>query len=465
VAIFVLTAISGFFVAGEFALVKVRKTRIEQLISEGNATARIAHKELEHLDLYIAATQAGITLSSVALGWLGGPSLAYLIESLFLWLHGTIALVVARTIAIILSLALIAGIQIIIGETIPRSIALQRSEDTILLIARPLDLFTHIFRPFIALTNSASNFIIGKLGLQATNEYKAVHSVEELEMLVSQSREAGLLQQQEELLLRHVFDFSDKTAQQIMVPRNETVGVPVSSTLEELADTFAREKYTRLPVYEESLDNIIGLVHIKDLFQEQIRQTKNNFSLRAILRPILYITEMTALDIVLAQMRTRRIHMAVVIDEYGTTAGIITMEDIIEEIVGEVQDEFDTCERGVRPEIEVHPDGTLSVDGLMSLSSFADQFGSDGVNLEEIHSNTLAGYIFEKLDRLPRIGDVVPFEKYLLKVEEMDGYRIARVRVEHKHPANEAESESRLTLVKDQPQTRTHEHHNSTSDH
>jgi putative hemolysin len=450
IAILVLVAANGFFVAGEFALVKIRATRVEQLIAEGNRTARVVQQEIQHLDTYIAATQLGITIASLALGWIGEPSLARPIEPLFTWLGGSAAETAAHSIAVAISFALITIFQIVLGELVPKSIALQRNEGTALFIASPLYLFARIFTPFIILMNGIGSSIIRLLGIEVGNEHASIHSVKELEMLVTQSREAGLLQQQEETLLRHVFNFSDKTAQQIMVPRSEIIGVPVTITREQLAQTFSKENYTRLPVYEESLDNIIGLAHIKDVFQGQDTNPDQVFSLRTILRPVLYITEMTALDAVLAQMRSKRIHMAIVIDEYGTTAGIITLEDIIEEIVGEVQDEFDTSERGVRKEVETLPNGTLSIDGLMALSNFADQFGEDQVDLSEIHANTLAGYLFEKLDRVPRLEDTVTFGTYTLRVEEMDGLRIARVRVEPGHQTN---AESTLTLVKDDPQT------------
>ncbi|GLV58633.1 hypothetical protein KDH_54630 [Dictyobacter sp. S3.2.2.5] len=447
IAVFALVAANGFFVAGEFALVKIRTTRINQLVAEGHVAARVVQKEIQHLDTFIAATQLGITLASLALGWIGEPSLAHLVEPVFLWVGGGAAEAVSHTVAIAISFILITIIHIVLGELVPKSIALQRSEGTAFFVARPLYLFAHVFRPFILLMNGIGGFFIRLLGLEATSEHAAVHSVEELEMLVAQSREAGLLQQQEEILLRHVFDFSDKTAQQVMIPRSEVMAVPVTISREALVQTFWRENYTRIPVYEDTLDNIIGLAHIKDIFQTNSNQAGQPFNLRGILRPVLYVTETSSLDMILAQMRSRRIHMAIVIDEYGSTAGIITLEDVIEELVGEVQDEFDTSDRGVRHEIETLPDGTISVDGLIALASFADQFGGSEKELEEIHANTLAGYIFEKLDRLPVLGDTVPFGDYTLRVEEMDGRRIARVRVTR---SRSEPAESHLTLVKQQ---------------
>jgi putative hemolysin len=428
-AVVLLVALNAFFVAGEFALVKIRTTRIDQLVSEGNRNARIVQNALKHLDTYIAATQLGITLASLALGWIGEPSLANLIEPLFSRLRIAETETLAHTVAVIISFALITIFEIVIGELVPKSVALQRTEGTVLFVARPLYIFSRIFNPFIQLMNGIANTVMRWLGFESTSEHASVHSVEELEMLVAQSREAGVLEQQEETLLRHVFDFSDKTAQQVMIPRSEIAGVPVEITLPELKQAFVRENYTRLPVYEGSLDNIIGLAHIKDIFQEEMNGITATFSVRQKVRPVLYVTEMTSLAILLTQMRNKSIHMAIVIDEYGVTAGMVTLEDVIEEIVGEVQDEFDTRERGVRHEIETRPDGSFSIDGLMSLVSFVDHFKNDNAEVEGIHANTLAGYIFEKLDRLPHLSDSVPFGNYTLTVEEMDGRRIARVRV------------------------------------
>ncbi|GHO45084.1 hemolysin family protein [Ktedonospora formicarum] len=434
-SVFVLVGANAFFVAAEFALVKVRETRIEQLVAEGSKVAKVVRSQLQHLDTYIAATQLGITLASLALGWVGEPALGHLVEPLFLWIGGQAAETITHSVAIALSFALITAFHIIMGELVPKSIALQRSERTALFVARPLSLFATIFRPFIKLMNGVGNLVVRLLGFQVAHEHDSVHTVEELEMLVTQSQQAGLLQKQEEVLLRHIFTFSDKSVQQIMVPRSEISSLSLSCSREEMQAALASEHYTRYPIYENTIDNIVGIIHIKDIFT-QTQQGGNElvFDLRALLRPVLYVPETTPIDAILTQMRSKRIHMAIVIDEYGSTSGIVTLEDIIEEIVGEVQDEFDTREAGVRSEVETLPGGRYSVDGLMSLSSFAEHFGEDNIedSLEDMHSHTIAGYIFEKLDRIPLLGDHVAFGDYQLKVEEMDGRRISRIGVERR---------------------------------
>jgi len=436
VAVIALIAANGFFVAGEFALVKVRTTRINQLAEEGDRTAKVIQKQLAHLDTYIAATQLGITLASLALGWIGEPSLAHFIDPLFAWIGGPAAETLTHTLAVIISFTIITAGHIILGELVPKSIALQRSEETVFFISRPLQWFAQLFRPFIALMNGLGNAVVRLVGLQSTSEHASIHSVEELEMLVAQSRLGGAIDAQEEELLHHIFDFGDKTASQVMVPRTEIIGLPISTPLEQVVTLFVTEQYTRLPVYDGSIENILGLVHLKDIFTHAQMPTAP-FHLRNLLRPVLYVTETTRIETLLPQMRSKRIHLAVVLDEYGTTAGMITLEDIMEEIVGEVQDEFDTRERGVRPEVERLSNGTVSVDGLMALASFADQFG---VKPPPSSTHTIGGYIFERLDRLPTVGDQISLEDYHLSVEELDGRRIARVRIQRQVEAEPATS-------------------------
>lgn len=427
-AVFALVATNGFFVAAEFALVKIRITRIDQLVMEGNGTAKVVQGQLRNLDTYIAATQLGITLASLALGWIGEPSLAHLIEPLFAW-AGSASEGLTHTIAIIISFSLITAFHIILGELVPKAIALQRDERTVLFIARPLSIFARVFRPFIMFMNGIGNSVVRLLGMNVMGEHSSVHSVEELEMLVAQSRKAGILEDQEEVLLRHVFDFEDKTANQIMVPRSEVVAVPTTISLAELRQTIASERYTRYPVYEGTIDAVVGMVHLKDIV-EVIAFNEPAFNIRSLMRPVLAVPETSSIGTLLTQMQRQSRHLALIVDEYGTTAGIVTMEDIVEELVGEVRDEFDTRKEGVRPEVEMLPDGSCSVDGLMALTDFAEQFG---IKLEgSIHARTIGGYVIERLDRVPMVGDTLELGDYHLRVEEMDQRRVVRIKVAQK---------------------------------
>ncbi|HEX2910749.1 MAG TPA: hemolysin family protein [Chloroflexia bacterium] len=432
-AVFVLVALNGFFVAAEFALVSVRRTRVEQLVAEGNAAAKTVHKAISNLDNYIAATQLGITLASLALGWVGEPALAHLVEPIFgFFLPGGVASPLSHTVAIAVSFILITTLHIVMGELAPKSVALQRTEGTALFVARPLELFRKIFRPFIWFMNAAGQLAVRLIGLDSADEHSKVHSVEELEMLVRESREAGYLDRDEEVLLRRVFDFGDKSARQVMIPRTEIVGVPEEATLEMLISLAADERYTRYPVYHESLDKILGVIHVKDLFglvrkgfsPEQGFQT---FKLSQIMRPVLTVPDTLHVADLLPQMRLRQVHMAVIIDEYGGTAGIVTLEDILEEIVGDVRDEFDTKESGVQAEYEAGPDGSTLISGLYLLQDAVERFNLT-VDEEELDEyDTLGGYIQGRLGRIPKIGDEVVLENYALEVTEMDGLRVDRI--------------------------------------
>lgn len=430
-AVFVLIAVNGFFVAAEFALVKVRATRIEQLVNEGKRRARIVQQQMSHLDTSIAATQLGITLASLALGWIGEPSLAHLVELLFAW-GGTAAPVLANSLAIAISFTLITTGHIILGELVPKAIALQRDEETALFIAPPLALFSRLLRPFIVLMNSAGGAVIHLLGMKAEGEHPSVHSPEELEMLVRQSRKAGLLELQEEELIRHVFDFEDTEVRQLMIPRAEMIALPVDSTFENVGHIITTERYTRYPVYEGTIDTIVGILHLKNLFDWMVAgKDPATFNLRELMGPALDVPEVTSIGLLLTRMQRQRIHLAVVIDEYGETAGLVTLEDIVEQLVGEVQDEFDILKEGVRREVETYPDGSSSVDGLMALVDFTERFGEEP---GPVHARTLGGYIQEMKDRIPRVGDTVRLGKYQLQVEEMTGRRVSRVRVRNIPP-------------------------------
>src|SRR5690242_18425297 len=397
-AVFALVAANGFFVAGEFALVKVRTTRIDQLVAEGKGAARVVQSQLAHLDNYIAATQLGITLASLALGWVGEPALSHLIDPLLVLVAGENAHLLADGVAVAISFALITLFHIVL------------SEGTVLLVARPLYLFARIFRPIILLMNGIGNWVVGLLGLHAAGEHVSVHSVEELEMLVTQSREAGVLDKTEEVLLRRVFDFGDKSANQVMTPRTEITGVPSDVTLEQLTDTAMRERYTRFPVYQDTLDNILGVVHVKDLFGfVRTHPADAGFDIQKVMRPVLKVPETLHIETLFPLMQAKKAHMAVVVDEYGGTAGIVTLEDIIEEIVGEVQDEFDTREKDRHPAIEVLPDGSSSVDGMLAVSEFEARFG---VDLGETDYETIGGYVFGTLGRAPQLRDEISIGPY-----------------------------------------------------
>jgi CBS domain containing-hemolysin-like protein len=429
-AVFGLVLTNGFFVAAEFSLVGARRTRIAQLAEEGNAGAKAAQNAIHHLDSYIAATQLGITLASLALGWIGEPAIGHLIEPVLVQIlpgeHEAVeALSISLSIAIAFSL--VTMLHIIIGELVPKSIALQRPEATSVLVSRPVSWFLWVFRPIIHIMNGIGNFVVRRLGFEAAGEHAHVHSSAELEMLVQSSREAGLLQASEEKLLRAVFDFSDIRAKEIMTPRVEVSGIAIDTPLHDVLAFIQESHHSRYPVYDDNLDHVVGLLLVKDLLDAIVRQPEalenpdSEFQLRPLLRKIPFLPATLGVDRLLEEMQKSRIHLAVLLDEYGGTAGIVALEDVIELLVGDVQDEFDVEPEG---EIQVQGEHTL-VDGLVSLHEVIERFGEPDA---EPVSTTIGGYMAEMLARIPHVGDVVRFGRYDVRVEAMDELRVARVR-------------------------------------
>jgi CBS domain containing-hemolysin-like protein len=441
-AVFVLVFMNGFFVAAEFSLVGARRTRIAQLAEEGSRGAKAAQQAIQHLDNYIAATQLGITLASLGLGWIGEPAVGHLIEPIF---HAVLpeeaAETVGRSISVAIAFSIVTMLHIVLGELAPKTIALQRPESTSVLVARPTTWFLNIFRPVIYVMNGIGNAVVRLLGFEPVAGHSAVHTAEELEMLVHSSREAGVLQENEERLLRRVFDFSDIYVEEIMQPRVEVDAIPLDMPLSELLERIATSHHSRYPVYQESIDNVVGVLLTKDLMDALVRQPqlladKNAvFPLRSLLRKPLFIPGTLTVDRLLERMQQTKTHLAIVIDEYGGMAGVATMEDILEQLVGEVQDEFDVEASPIEDEGDV-----AVVDGLVSMTEATERFGEPG---GEPLSTTIGGYVAERLGRIPGVGDKVAFGNYDLCVEEMDGMRVSKVRfVRHNSKTRRGDAEN-----------------------
>ncbi|MBX3082447.1 MAG: HlyC/CorC family transporter [Anaerolineae bacterium] len=433
-----LVSANGFFVAAEFSLVGVRKTRIQQLASEGNAAAKVTQKALEHLDSYIAATQLGITLASLALGWIGEPAIAPLFEGVLhlLPFPKESFETVSASISIAASFSVVTLLHIVFGELAPKSIALQRTESTALLVARPTTWFLRIFRPVIWLMNALGNGIVRLIGIEPVSGHVSVLSTEELEMLVHSSREAGVLMESEEQMLRRVFDFADVQVREIMRPRTEVDAIPINTNLHELLKITVDFQHTRYPIYEGSIDKIVGILHTKDVLDKLalnprlLTDQADQFSLSSILRTPLFVPQTVSVADLLERMQRSRAQFAIIIDEYGGMAGVATMEDLIEEIVGEVQDEFDT-----EPSLIQSHGKDIEVDGLVSLTEIAERFGEV---TGEYQSTTIGGYVAERLDKIPGVGDVTTYGDYDLTVVEMDGRRASKIRFKHRDTVQES---------------------------
>jgi CBS domain containing-hemolysin-like protein len=445
-SILLLVLAAAFFVASEYALVSVRKTRIEQLVSEGNATASRVKFALEHLDRYIAAVQIGITIVTLALGALGEPVLGSLLEQYLEAIMTPVeSFVTAAAVSTAIAFLIVTVLEIVLGEIVPKILARERAERVSLLLIRPLDFFVTVFRPLIWIVNALSNVVLRLLGVHPGRERGSVYTVEELEMLVTSSRQAGVLDRDEEVILRRVFDFGDLAARQVMRPRTEIDAIDVDASLDELVATMARGKHSRLPIFEGDLDHIIGLLHVKDVFlliadmqpalatggNPSIPAPPEQFDIRKIMRPIVAVPETLDVADLLNRMQQGGHQMVVVIDEYGGTAGIVTLEDIVEEIVGEVRDEFEPATANAG-DIVVTPEGTM-VNGLASIDDVNEALGLD----IESDSDTIGGFVFEMLGRKPELGDQINYNGFILQVEALDGLRIAGVKIIQKPTARQ----------------------------
>ena len=417
---------NGFFVASEFAMVKVRKTRIEQLVKEGNGIAKIALEAIKDLDKFIAAVQLGVTISSIGLGWVGEGTLARIVEPIFDFIPGIGQTIATHTVSASIAFALITFLHVVIGELIPKSIALEYTEKTALIVAKPMQMITFVFNPFIWVLNGFGNWVLKLLNIPHSHKASLVHSTEELDMLVNASYDGGVLNETEKDMLHNVFKFSDLTAKQVMIPRTDMVCIPKDMPIEELNNLAAESQYTRYPVYEEDIDHIIGLVHVKDLYSLSIKD--EICPIAKILREVLLVPETITMDNLVLEFKKRKGQMAIVVDEFGGTSGLITLEDVIEEIFGDVQDEFDEEEEQEEDIIEVAPN-TYIANSMMRLDEFAEFFKIKEDDIDDDDIDTIGGLVVKLLGRIAEINDKVTFNNLTFVVKEVDGARITKLEI------------------------------------
>jgi CBS domain containing-hemolysin-like protein len=420
-AVLALVLANGFFVAAEFALISVRKTRIDQLLAEGSRLARPVRRALNSPDQFIAATQLGITMASLGLGWIGEPALASMVFPLFSRLPVSIATTTAHSLAVAIAFIIITSLHIVLGELAPKTVALQYPEKTALLVAKPTELFLRTFKPFIRALNGMGWTVVRMLGMKASSGHGLVHSEEELKMLVTASQEAGVLEEDEEQMLHRVFHFAEFTAGEMMVPRTEMPAIRADAPIGEVVDLVWRGRHSSLPVYRGELDDIVGIMLVPDLVKA-LASPPPNFSVATIAREALTVPETMKADELLRQMRRHRTHQAIVIDEYGGTAGIVTFERVMERIVGELGGDFGTAATPIRR----LPDNSFEVDGLALVTDINERFE---LNIDEETYTTIGGYMLGRLGRRPKIGDTVEVGGRTLRVEAVDGLRVSRVRI------------------------------------
>ena len=404
VGVVVLLVVNAFFVIAEFAIVKVRETRIAERAAEGSRRARVADHIVTHLTAYLSATQLGVTAASLGLGWLGAVAFSDLLN------HS-----LDPTLAAILAFVIITFITIIFGELVPKSLAIRKAEQSTLAIALPLRGFYLITRPVTWFLFMATAGVLRLFRIEPASESDLAHSEEELRMILEASQEGGHIDEVEQTLMRRALTFGDQTVSDIMVPRTETAFLPTSSTVSEAIAEVEETNHTRYPVFEEDVDNVVGYVHVKDLYR-----APRDGTLRRLLRPIGFISETANIEVVLHRFQSTRTPLAIVVDEHGGTAGIVTIQDVVEELIGEVQDEFDL----EGPPIEQQPDGSFSVDGSTRVDYLEEALSME---LPEEGFPTLGGRVFEQLQRRPHVGDEVRVGEFLARVTEVDGMRISRV--------------------------------------
>lgn len=422
VAVVVLVLLNSFFVAAEFSLVSVRKTRIAELVAKGDLSAVAVQKALENPDRVIAATQLGITLASLGLGWVGEPALAHLFEPIIALLPGNLRSGVSHSLSAGLAFAVITFLHVVVGELAPKSIALQNPEATSLIVARPTLWSERLFKPAIWLLNGAGTTLLRWVGVRPAAGHELVHSVEELKMLVAASAESGVVAPQEREMLHAVFDFRELLVRQVMIPRTEILAIEADVPLEDIIPLVSQSSYTKFPVYDDNLDRILGILHTKDLLSAMQEPGWETRTARSLVREPIFVPETISVSALLRQFRDNRQHIAIVLDEYGGTAGLVTLEDLLEEIVGEVSGPFDR----IAPAIQPLPDGSYLIDGLTLIE---DVNASLGLDLSDPSYDTIAGYVLGRLGRIPKIKDTVDNGNVRLQVEAMDGLRIARLRL------------------------------------
>lgn len=422
-----LVAANGFFVASEFALVAVRRSRIEALKGEGNPRASVLLELLDNLNSYISATQLGITIASLALGWVGEPAIARLLE---MPLSGILSSTVRHTISFAIAFTAITFLHIVLGELAPKTLALERAEQVALTIAWPLRIFHKIFYWPILLLDHAGRLTVRLLGLQVSLEHTDSYTVAELRQIIDVSHTSGALEADEQRLLHRIFEFSDSEVQDVMIPRHAVSAIPITATFEETRQAFNSLGYSRMPVYRDQLDNIAGIIVRRDLEPFLSQSEPIGFDLASLLHPPRFIPANAQLSVTLKQMQTSRAHMVFVVDEYGGFEGIVTLEDLLEEIVGEIDDEFDD----VAPSQVIEENGYYLLDGMLTVREANQRLG---LQLPEDDSyTTVGGFLLAQAGHLMNQGESILFMDTQFTVESVDRRRIRRVRLTTERPAD-----------------------------
>jgi len=432
VGVFILVALNGFFAAVEFSLVAVRISRVRQLVARGSAQAKIVEHLLGDLHRVVSGVQVGITLTSLAIGALGEITLAALVQGIMPAQGSVRMLFLVHAIALTISFAFLSALHVVLGELVPKTISLARAERVALMVSRPFLWFLSTFRPAIDLLDGASGLIVKALGVMAPTGHGVAHTTEELEVQIQQARERGLLAPGEEKFILSAIELSQLQVREIMVSRPDMHMLPIEATLDEVMSMFATTQRSRIPVYRESVDHVLGFVHIKDMMWVLLDHERRlaeqlppppPFDLRRVLREILIVPETKPASELLTELRARRVGIAVVVDEFGSILGMVTMEDLVEQLVGEIHDEFDVVEKPL-----TLSDGAVIFDAALNVHDLDTQYN---ITLPEDPAYaTVGGFVMDQLGFIPRGGESFEFGNYRFTVIEMDGRRVARVKIQ-----------------------------------
>ncbi|NME10424.1 HlyC/CorC family transporter [Paraclostridium bifermentans] len=418
--VFFLVFLNGFFVATEFAMVKVRKSRIETLIIQGDKRAKRTLIVVKDLNSYLSACQLGITLASLGLGWVGEPAILRLLMPIFNLFNLPSSL--EHSIAFIIAFSIITGCHIVFGELVPKSLAIISPEKIALSTAFPLIFFYKLTYPVMWIFNHSTNWILKVFGLSQVDEHESVHTDEEIKLLVEESYNHGLVDKTELTLVDNIFDFSDKTVKEIMVPRTDITNIFIEDAFDDIIDFTLKEQLTRYPVCKENKDNVIGFIHIKDLYKQKIEGS--NQEIKNIIRDIKLVPESMLISDLLKIFKKDKVQVALVIDEYGGTSGLVTIEDILEEIVGEIQDEFDEEEDSI---IKCE-DNSYIVDGKVLIEDITEFLYID---IEDEHIDTIGGWAYAQLDSYPKVNDKFTYKNYEFTILKCNRKRINQLLIKN----------------------------------
>ena len=426
-----LVLLNGFFVAAEFSIVKVRYSQIQIKAAEGNSMAKQAEHIIKHLDEYLSATQLGITLASLALGWVGESAMHHVIENIFHYFDFNVAAATVTTVSLVISFLLITVMHIVFGELIPKSIAIRKSEQTTMAIAMPLRIFYTVFKPFIWSMNKMSNAALRLMKIHPASEQE-IHSTEELQLLVKQSADSGEIEEENYEIIKNAFDFTDHSAKQIMVPRQNIASIDIEEPVEDIITKIMDGGYSRLPVYKDSIDNIIGIFYAKEIIREYVKRKGeiNHTDLQDLMREAFFVVGSKKISDLLKVFQQKKQHLAVVIDEFGGTEGIVTLEDILEELVGEIQDEEDDEEKIV----DKVGENVFWVKATQPLDEINENLPKLFPVSEDGEYNTLAGFILHELEEIPEENQEFTINNYHVKILKMQNKSVDLVELVYEEP-------------------------------